>query len=276
MLHSNDSPQASDSETTTMTSLQSMGFTDILDTTFSLYRNHFRLFLGISAVYFFSHFAFYTFTHWETDFSELVVLVLCYVGLTFASAQAYLGRHITARVAFRQVKIRFWNLFGSSLLYWLVAVLLGITIIGVPFAIYFLTRWGFYVQAVMVEETSATKAFRRSGELVKGEWWRVFGIMFAIQLLSVMIDLILIASTTLIFALSGIAGEIDLLDIIRRTIWEPHGEIEGILHLLHAIHTAIDALIIPITAIGFTLLYFDRRIRKEGFDIEMMLAKEEV
>ena len=100
--------------------------------------------------------------------------------------------------------------------------------------------------------------------------------MFAIQLLSVMIDLILIASTTLIFALSGIAGEIDLLEMIRRNIWEPHGEIEGILHLLHAIHTAINALIMPITAIGFTLLYFDRRIRKEGFDIEMMLAKEEV
>ncbi len=276
MLHSNDSPQASDSEATTTTSLQPMEFTDILDTTFSLYRNHFRLFLGISAVYFFSHIVSSTFTHWATDFSELVVLVLCYVGLTFASAQAYLGKQITARIAFRQVKLRFWNLFGSSLLYWLVAVLLGITIIGVPFAIYFFTRWGFYVQAVMVEETSATKAFRRSGELVKGEWWRVFGIMFAIQLLSVMIDLILIASTTLIFALSGIAGEIDLLEMIRRTIWEPHGEIEGILHLLHAIHTVIDALIMPITAIGFTLLYFDRRIRKEGFDIEMMLAKEEV
>jgi hypothetical protein len=269
-------PNTSNNEVTTRASLQPMGFTDILDSTFSLYRNHFRLFLGISAVYLFSHFAFYTFTHWVTDFGELVVLVLCYVGLTFASAQAYLGRHITARIAFRQVKLRFWNLFGSSLLYWLVAVLLGITIIGVPFAIYFLTRWGFYVQAVMVEETSATKAFRRSGELVKGEWWHVFGIMFAIQLLSLMIDLILIASTTLIFALSGISGEIDLLETIRRTIWEPHGEIEGILHLLHAIHTAIDALIMPITAIGFTLLYFDRRIRNEGFDIEMMLAMEEV
>ena len=276
MLHTNDSSQASNEEASPTTSLHPMGFTDILDVTFSLYRNHFRLFLGISAVYLFSHFAFYTFTHWVTDFGELVVLVLCYVGLTFASAQAYLGRHITARIAFRQVKLRFWNLFGSSLLYWLVAVLLGITIIGVPFAIYFLTRWGFYVQAVMVEKTSATKAFRRSGELVKGEWWHVFGIMFAIQLLSLMIDLILIASTTLIFALSGISGEIDLLETIRRTIWEPHGEIEGILHLLHAIHTAIDALIMPITAIGFTLLYFDRRIRKEGFDIEMMLAKEEV
>ena len=44
-----------------------------------------------------------------------------------------------------------------------------------------------------------------------------------------MIDFILITSTTLIFALSGIAGEIDLLEMIRQTMWGPHGEIEGIL-----------------------------------------------
>ena len=276
MLHSNDSPQASDSEATTTTSLQPMEFTDILDTTFSLYRNHFRLFLGISAVYFFSHIVSSTFTHWASLFCDMVVEILCYGWLAYANAQVYLGKHITAHVAFRQVKLRFWNLFGSSLFYWLVAVLLGITIIGVPFAIYFFTRWGFYVQAVMVEETSATKAFRRSSELVKGAWWRVFGIMFAILLLSLMIQLILVTSSTLIFALSGIAGEIDLLDIIRQTMWGPHAEIEGVLHLLHAIQSAISALTLPITAIGFTLLYFDRRIRNEGFDIEMMLAKGEV
>ncbi len=276
MLHSNDSPQASDGEVTTTTSLQPMGFTDILDTMFSLYRNHFRLFLGISAVHFFSHIANSTFAHWASLFCDMVVESLCYGWLAYASAQVYLGKHITAHVAFRQVKLRFWNLFGSSLFYWLVAVLMGITIIGVPFAIYFLTRWGFYVQAVMVEETSATNAMRRSSALVKGAWWRVFGVMFALLLLYLMIDLILITSSTLIFALSGIAGEIELLEMIRQTIWGPHGYIEGILHLLHAIQTAIDALTMPITAIGYTLLYYDLRIRKEGFDIEMMLAKEEV
>ena len=43
MLRPNDSSQASTSETAATTSLQPMGFTDILDTMFSLYRNHFRL-----------------------------------------------------------------------------------------------------------------------------------------------------------------------------------------------------------------------------------------
>ena len=276
MLHPSDPSQTSKSETTTTTSLQPMGFTDILDTTFSLYRNRFRLFLGISAVYLISHIAFSTYTHEAIYFCELFVLVLCYGWLTFASAQAYLGKHVTARAALKRVKNRFWSFVGSSLLYWLVVVLLSVTVIGVPFAIYFWTRWGLYTQAVMVEETSAKNALKRSRELVKGAWWRVFGIMFAILLISLIIDLILIASATLIFALSGIAGEIDLLEMIRQTMWDPHGYIEGILHLLHAIQTAIDALTMPILPIGLTLLYFDRRIRKEGFDIEMMLAKEEV
>ena len=31
--------------------LRSMGFTDILDAMFSLYRRHFRLFVGIAAIY---------------------------------------------------------------------------------------------------------------------------------------------------------------------------------------------------------------------------------
>lgn len=276
MLHLNDTLQKSDGEAAAGISLRPMGFADILDTTFSLYRNRFRLFLCISAVYFFSHIVLSTFTHWIISFCELVLPFLCYAALTFASAQAYLGKHITARVAFNQVKYRFWRFIGSSLLYWIVVVFLSVSIIGIPFAIYFLTRWSFYIQAAMVEKPSATNALKRSSELVKGAWWRVFGIIIAIWLIYFMIDVILITSATLIFASSGIASEVDLWEIIRQTLWEPHVQLEGILHLLHAIQTAISALTMPITAIGFTLLYFDLRIRKEGFDIEIMLAREEM
>ena len=52
MLQPNDLSQTNNSEASTTTSLQPMGFTDILDTIFSLYRNHFRLIFGICIVYF--------------------------------------------------------------------------------------------------------------------------------------------------------------------------------------------------------------------------------
>ena len=43
--------------------------------------------------------------------------------------------------------------------------------------------------------------------------------------------------------------------------------------LFYAIMTCIDlimtALVFPIWVIGVTLLYFDRRVRKEGYDIQL-------
>ena len=192
-------PNASNSETTPPISFRPMGFTDILDTTFSFYRDHFRLLVGISAVYAFWHlfhrFAFSSSTHWLIDWGALVVEALFYGWLVCASMQIYLERHTTLGAAFRQVKRRFWTYLGSSLIWMLVsltAILIGVIfgalatssspyntilglIIGLPCGIYLGTRWSFHAQAVLVEEVSATNALRRSRELVTGTWWRVFG-----------------------------------------------------------------------------------------------------
>lgn len=155
----------------------------------------------------------------------------------------------------------------------LVVGLLAITVIGIPFAIYFLARWSFHAQAVLVEEVSATNALRRSGELVKGTWWRVCGILFAIFLLTLMIELILVTLLMFIAVLSGVAGEVDFTEMIRqilRIIWSP----EEADRLLLVITAVVDIFTVSILPIGVTLLYFDQRIRKEGFDIEMMVTKE--
>ena len=283
------------SEAATKTSLRPMGFTDVLDTTFSLYRNHYRLFLGISAVYYLPHIVFSAFAIWMEPLCGTIVEILCCGGLVYASAQAYLGRHITVRAAFRQVKDRILPYLGSTFLYWLAIFavyglffvgfeLLGINrillndeivyLIVFPVITCFMARWGFYQRAVLVEETSAKDALKRSSELVKGAWWRVFGMMFGIMLLSDMIELVLLISSAFIFAFSGIAGELDLMEM-REVLWHNH-KVEGVYHVWHVMTTAIGTFTMPIAFIGFTLLYFDRRVRKEGFDIEMMLAEEEV
>ena len=182
MLNSN----TSNSETTTLISFQPMGFTDILDTTFSFYRDHFRLLVSISAIYAFWHlfhrFVFSSATHWLIDWGTLVVETLFYGWLVCASMQIYLERHTTLGAAFRRVKRRFWTYLGSSLIWILVsltAIVIGVIfgalaasfsryniivglIIGLPCGIYFGTRWSFHAQAVLVEEVSATNALRRS------------------------------------------------------------------------------------------------------------------
>ena len=113
---------------------------------------------------------------------------------------------------------------------------------------------------------------RRSSELVAGAWWRVCSLIVVIIFLVLMIQWILLISFVLILPLVGIdGGERDLVELIRSLVWEEHSPKERY-HLLHIINTAIATLTLPIVGIGITLLYFDRRIRKEGFDIEMRVT----
>ena len=286
---------ADSGESAATTPLQPMRFTDLLDAAFSLYRNHFGLFLGISAVYCLPHIVFSAFPIWMELLCDMFVEIICCGGLVYASAEAYLGRRLTVRAAFSRVIDRIWPYLGSTFLYGLAIVAVyGLFLIGaelsttnrillndeieyliiVPIAVCFMARWGFYDRAVLVEETSARDALRRSSELVKGGWWRVFGVMFGIMLLSNIIELVLQISSALIFALSRIAGEVDLMEM-REVLWHNH-RVEGVYHVWHAMTTAIETLTKPIAYIGFTLLYFDRRFRKEGFDIEMMVQNKEV
>lgn len=294
MLQSNDSSQTSNSETSATTSLQPMDFTDILDTIFSLYRNHFRLIFGICIVYFILMFglnlltgisAFYfsnsgllamavavpAITSWIT----VLVLLFSIGALLFAGAQSYLGKQITTGNAFRQIARRFWPYLGSNILYMLVIGLLTLTCIGIPFAIYFVARWGFYGQAVLIEETSATNALGRSSQLVKGTWWRVFGILFAIFVLTFMIQTILQFSLLFVFGLTqAIGGEENLLRMIIQLFIPELTTWDGLVNYIIQgfINNVVNSLMLPVGIIGSTLLYFDQRIRKEGFDIEMRVT----
>lgn len=291
-------PNANNSETTTPISFQPMGFTDILDTTFNFYREHFRLFVGISAVYafwtLFYRMVFSSSTHWLIDQLPLVVDALSYGWLVCASMQIYLGGHTTPGAAFKQIKRRFWSYLGSSLIWILVVgtVTIGVgvfgalatssspyntilgLIIGLPCGIYFGTRWAFHAPAVLVEEVSAINALRRSRELVTGTWWRVFGILSAILVLAIIIELVLVTSLVFIAVLSGVAGEVDFADMIRQVLHIMGHNIEEADGLLFVISAVVYIFTTPILPIGVTLLYFDQRIRREGFDIEMMVAKE--
>ena len=44
--------------------------------------------------------------------------------------------------------------------------------------------------------------------------------------------------------------------------------------IMYLINLGIDTFVMPIWVIGCTLLYFDQRIRKEGFDIEVMATRQ--
>ena len=123
MQEHSDLAQTNNNETDT-TRLQPMGFTDILDGMFSLYRDHFRLFLGIVAVYFGLGvgvdliFVSLMGTSGVSSISIMMsafaaifsamISILVTAGLAYASAQAYLGREVVPGPALQQAWHRFW------------------------------------------------------------------------------------------------------------------------------------------------------------------------
>ena len=96
---------------------QPMGFGEILDTTFSLYRKHVLLFLGIIGVRFCGSVVEYLLGRFLPNFFQknLVVdligmsfILVSLGGIIVATATIYLGNHITSRKALQQVGHRFW------------------------------------------------------------------------------------------------------------------------------------------------------------------------
>jgi hypothetical protein len=65
-------------------------------------------------------------------------------------------------------------LLGAVILY-VIGVAAGTALFFVP-GIWVLVLWYFAAQAVVVDGQLGLAALRRSGEVVKGHWWRVFAI----------------------------------------------------------------------------------------------------
>lgn len=293
MQEHNELARTNDTQTDT-TPLQPMNFTDILDGIFTIYRNHCRLLLEIAAVYLVLEFALDLITAYlvqeaETSTTLLiagfslmatsVISLLVTAGLMYASAQVYLGKEGSFGAAFQQAFRRFWSYLGSSVLYLLAVVGLCITVIGIPFGIYFGVRWSLYSLPVLLEESKAWNALGRSTELVKGSWWRVLGILLSIYLISFMITIILYISVEFILTLSGIIateqadGGNGLLDMLRRLFAPTPTEAGWVTYAVQRfVMLLIATITMPIGLIGSTLLYFDLRIRKEALDIEMQVT----
>ncbi len=291
MNEHNDLAQ-SDSNGTVSTSLQPMSFVDILDGMFSLYRSRFQLFFRIVGVYlvfgFLINLISTAVVMGDTSITAVVISVLASIvsvlfaywigwGLAYASTQVYLTRDVTSQAALQRSSRCYLRLLGSMFLYYLVVVCLSITVIGIPFAIYFAFRWGLFAFPILFEETTLRNALRRSTELVKGTWWRVCGIMIAVSLIAFMIVFILQTSYAIIFySLTGAEGaaEVGFLDTLRRMFVPTPNEIGWGLYIIHALGSLIiSGLTMPIATIGSALLYFDLRIRKEAFDIEMQATE---
>ena len=195
--------------------------------------------------------------------------------VVIGSGATYLGKNITIHSALQRTMDRFWQLLGCFLLWSGILAILTVTVIGIPFAIYFAVRWGLFIQTIMFEKPLISSALGRSSELVEGMWWRVFGMFLTILLLSTVVHSIIEISIGFILIATNLVSEVDFIDILQWGLFG--GSFEGVTPFFYAIsvviHLVVYAISYPIWIIGITLLYFNQRIRKEGFDIEMQVPQ---
>ena len=218
-------------------------------------------------------------------FSFLATVVLTGM-VVHVVAEAVLGRRSTIGDAWRVARGRLLRLLGlvvlSALLFMVLlglavglAVVLGVVghpVVGVLSGIvlvlgalavgadlqvrYFLLA----TPALVLERTGVVGALRRGGLLSRGQFWRIFGI----QLLTGV--LVVVASQVL-------AAPLTALMLLGPTVL-PAGT-TGVLVLSMASYLStivVTAVTTPFTAAVTVLQYVDQRIRKEGLDVELMVA----
>ena len=122
------------------------------------------------------------------------------------------------------------------------SAILMLVLIGIPLFFYVLIIWFFAVQAVAIENKSTFDALRRSHELVKGNWWRVFGIGVVFVLLGIALLIPAIIASVIVGFINDVLSNVVLGVAV--------------------------ALVTPVMYIGSTLLYIDLRVRKEGYGLQ--------
>jgi hypothetical protein len=115
-------------------------------------------------------------------------------------------------------------------------------------------RYSLAIPACVVENLKARQAIRRSIELAKGSWGRIF----MLGLLVGVIKLVLAGVTQFFVFVAAFKHP-----------GQPLGP--GITALSQVIGFFTNSFLGPIWAAGITLFYYDQRVRKEGYDIEWMM-----
>ncbi|GAA3232089.1 hypothetical protein GCM10020256_47200 [Streptomyces thermocoprophilus] len=140
-------------------------------------------------------------------------------------------------------------------------IVIGALLAGVV-ALWMLIRFSLASPALMLEKQTIGKSLRRSTKLVRGSWWRVFGI----QLLATIIANIVAAIVVVPFTLIGAATSDDSFS----GFVEGDGGLSWAFLIISGIGAVIGSTItFPISAGVTVLLYIDQRIRREALDLEL-------
>ncbi|WP_153451876.1 DUF7544 domain-containing protein [Streptomyces smaragdinus] len=220
-----------------------------------------------------------------------IVLVLYITGVLTALVYVLLepsvvGQRLTVREAWRRAHSRAWACVGTALLTGLIVmvpviaavvvivilaatvgqssvglvvllgILLGLGALG--YAVWMGIRLSMGPVAVVLEAASPVTALRRSAQLVRGSWWRIFGIMLLGYLIASVASQVVQIPLQIILPLAGIglgtsdSAEAGLVVVLLLML------------LVMAVSMIASVFVNAFMQLVIGVLYVDRRIRTEG------------
>lgn len=140
----------------------------------------------------------------------------------------------------------------------LFACIFGLIMLLVIASLLIAVRILFTSQAVIIEGQGPWQAIVRSWRLTTGSFWRILGYLLVIGLLVFFISLVpsLLITTPVQFLLQD----------------QPQVQ----LVIQSVVSALVSVFITPFSLITYTLLYYDLRIRREGFDLEQLARQRGV
>jgi hypothetical protein len=197
---------------------------------------------------------------WTLAVSLAVVFLISAVTPLLASGvclkavgDAYLGGTADWRSSLRFTLGRFHSILWIGFLAGVGGVLGAIACI-LP-GIWLWISWAVAVPVLLIEGSRGRKALGRSFRLVKGRWWGCFGALLLAYLLVGLVS----AGINAVLAAISLSGS-------------GHGEV--IEFALRTVSGSVSSMITtPFTAALTVVLYIDLRVRKEGFDVQLLAAQ---
>lgn len=180
---------------------------------------------------------------------NLVLFTLAAAACFRAVSSTYLGQQPTWQTSLSFAATRVLPLLGLSILYFLGVI--GATILLVIPGIWLSVAWSLGYPALLSEGIGPAAALGRSFRLVKGRWWATFAALLVMYLIVAVISGILglVVGATLVAAIDSEVVAAVLLTIVN----------------------IISSLVtLPLFAAVLTIIYFDLRVRKEGFDLQLL------
>lgn len=216
-------------------------------------------------------------------FIQLVGTIAATAMLTMIFSRAVLGQKSTIGGAWRESRSQLLRLLGLTVLLGLgtglmvfvlflpalladsigLAFLGGCAALGLVFWLW--VKFSLASPALMLEKAPVFKSLARSSKLVKGSWWRIFGITALTSIITAFVSSVIVFPLTLLGALLFGGGLTGMADGSLVNSW-------GYL-IVSAIGTVIALTItLPMQSGVTVLLYVDQRIRREALDLELARA----